>query len=134
MAAPSSRTVIVRNLKMTNSFALNPVRRCWNMIGPPLSSLTAIATIKESGDKNNIAVTEPTTSRVRLTALSKAVNGAPWIVTGSDNPSVDKPRCPSRVLTGQDLARGGHDNKRINNPSQDFDFLAGDFELAEIPR
>jgi hypothetical protein len=68
------------------------------MIGPPLSSLTAIAAIKKSGDKNNIAIIEPTTSRVRLTALSKAVNGAAWIVTGSNNPSVDKPGCPSRVL------------------------------------
>src|SRR3984893_12943186 len=26
---------------------------------------------------------------------------------------------------------GGRDKKQINNPSQDFDFLAGDFELAE---
>src|SRR6202035_3443937 len=55
MAGPSSRTVIVRNLKMTNSFALNPVRRCWNMIGPPLSSLTAIAAIYQSGGQTILA-------------------------------------------------------------------------------
>ena len=83
---------------MTNSFAFKPVRRCRNMIGPSLSSLMAIATIKKSGHKSNIAVMEPTTSRVRLTALSKAFNGALWRVTASDSPSADKPRRPSRVL------------------------------------
>jgi hypothetical protein len=56
----------------------------------------AIAASNKSGHKNNIAVVEPTISKVRLTALSKAVNGTPWKVTGRDSPSVDKPRCPNK--------------------------------------
>jgi hypothetical protein len=77
---PSSRTVIVRNLKMTNSLAFKPPLGCRNMIGPGLSSLTATAAIKKSGEKNTIAAMETTTSRARLTALSKGVNATLWRV------------------------------------------------------
>ena len=49
---PSSRTVIVRNLKMRNSLALNPLLLCRNMIGPGLSSLTATAAIINSCPKH----------------------------------------------------------------------------------
>ena len=111
-AGPSSCTVMVRNLNMTNCRPLNPFRFCRKIIGPGLSSLIAIAVRTITGKKNNSAKEAKTISMVRLIKRCVPVRGARWISIANTRWRAEDVKCVNdrtcmsgnnRAATGRDL-------------------------------